>query len=167
MLAASSGSYQAAPRGNPGVVTGDHGGAEDVIADLADRDLERLKLVDRLPAQDQGQGLKLLDDLDGRISDLDPGTAADTRYPAASRRTARASGDDRRSEVPDGLGCRIALAGAGDYDLMTTDSPRSNAPQLDRLRLGESAALPITTTSRAGAGAAARRPTESWPTLIA
>lgn len=127
-------------KGEKGVVTGHHGGAEHVMIDFSDSVLEKMGLDDKILVRGCGQGLKLLDYPDIAVYNLDPGLmkkmdikASDgkIRIPVTTKIPARLMGS----------GTGSMMMTAGDYDIMTTDKEFIKEHKIDKIRLGDFVAI--------------------------
>lgn len=127
-------------KGKRGTVVGHHGGCEHVIIDMPPKALEKLSLDDRFQIRTFGQGLKLLDMPDVKISSLDPRLL--------SRMNIRAKGSNLAIDVAAvipaelmGSGCGEQQTKSGDIDMMTSDDGILKKHGLTELRLGDVVAV--------------------------
>ncbi len=129
-------------KGDKGVVTGHHGGAEHVLIDFPDRTLEKLTLDDRILIKGYGQGFKLLDYPDIYIYNLDPGLFA--KMGITENKSKKGITVPVAAIVPGelmGSGIGSTSMGTGDYDIMTTDEKLLKKHNLDKLRFGDFVAI--------------------------
>jgi hypothetical protein len=127
-------------KGDVGVVTGHHGGAEHILVDFPEETMEKLQLEDKILIKGYGQGLRLLDYPDIHIYNLDPGLFESMGI----------TGDEEGIEVPVtaivpgelmGSGVGSLSMGTGDYDIMTTDRGMLEKHGLTGLRFGDFVAI--------------------------
>ena len=130
-----------AAKGAVGVVTGHHGGAEHVMIDFADRDLERMTHDDKIMIRTKGQGLKLLDYPEIIVLNL---------APELLRKMGLKENGDGSITCPVatcipgklmGSGLGSTTVGRGDYDIMATDEAMVAKHALDEIRLGDIVAI--------------------------
>ncbi|MEO0226047.1 MAG: DUF4438 domain-containing protein [candidate division WOR-3 bacterium] len=129
-------------KGDKGVVTGHHGGAEHVLIDFPYRTLEKLTLDDRILIKGYGQGFKLLDYPDIYIYNLDPGLFA--KMGITENKSKKGITVPVAAIVPGelmGSGIGSTSMGTGDYDIMTTDEKLLKKHNLDKLRFGDFVAI--------------------------
>ncbi|MBI4211964.1 MAG: DUF4438 domain-containing protein [Deltaproteobacteria bacterium] len=127
-------------KGKKGVVIGHHGGVEHVMIDFAEDVLEKLTNDDKFQIRAIGQGQKLLDYPQIRVSSLDP-------------RLLQKMGIKEKKgklEVPVagivpgklmGSGLGSLNVHTGDYDIMTSDRDVLKKHQIDHLKLGDVIAI--------------------------
>lgn len=127
-------------KGAEGVVTGHHGGAENVLVDFPGEALEKLAIEDKVLIKSLGQGLKLLDYPGIFVYNLDPGLL---------HKMGVMQEDGRLKvpvvkKVPSGLmgsGIGEPDVASGDYDITTDDKGVIEELGLGVLRLGDLVAL--------------------------
>ena len=127
-------------KGAKGIVTGKHGGIEHVIIDLAQEDLEKMVIEDKVLIKAYGLGLELLDYPGITVRNLDPGLLNKLELseengrlivPVAAKIPARLMGS--------GIGA--STTASGDYDITTTDQEEIKALGIDQLKFGDLVAL--------------------------
>jgi hypothetical protein len=129
-------------KGNKGVVTGHHGGAEHVLIDFADKTLDKLHMDDKFLIRGFGQGLKFADYPDIHVYNLDPRLLK--KMGIKENRKAGTISVPVAAVVPGqlmGSGVGSTSMGTGDYDIMTTDQAMLKRHKLDRLRFGDFVAI--------------------------
>ena len=127
-------------KGDTGIVTGHHGGAEHIIIDFSDETLEKMRLDDKILIKGYGQGLKLLDYPDIHLFNLDPELLE--KWGILEK--------DGKLEIPVkliipgmlmGSGVGSTSMGTGDYDIMTADKKMVKKYKLDTLCFGDFVAI--------------------------
>lgn len=123
-------------KGSIGTVTGHHGGMEHVLIDFAPSVAEKLTLSDIFQIRTFGQGLKLLDHPEIKISSLDPKLLAKFELREKSGQL----------EVPVAAILPAVLLGSGtgehnvytgDIDIITSDKSYVKKYGVDELKLGD------------------------------
>jgi hypothetical protein len=127
-------------KGGQGIVTGKHGGAENLMVDFPDEVLEKLSYDDKLLVRGVGQGLKLLDYPGIYCTNLDPGLLAKMRIVES----------DGKLHVPVAAKIPCFLMGSGigsttpfrgDYDVQTSERAALAEHGLLDLKLGDFVAI--------------------------
>ena len=124
-------------KGAKGYVTGTHGGVEHVMVYLAQEDLEKLTVEDKIAIKAWGQGLELTDHPSVSLLNIDPKLFA--RLPIEVKKGGKLQVSVAGIVPPYlmGSGLGAPTAGRGDYDIMTTDMREIRKNKLQRLRLGD------------------------------
>jgi hypothetical protein len=129
-------------KGDKGVVTGHHGGAEHVLIDFPDKTLDKMHMDDRILVRGFGQGLELADYPDIHAYNIDPGLLK--KMGVKENRKAKTISVPVVAVVPGqlmGSGVGSTSMGTGDYDIMTTDQAMLKKHRLDRIRFGDFVAI--------------------------
>jgi hypothetical protein len=127
-------------KGAKGIVTGKHGGIEHVLVDFQPEAMEKLVLGDKVLVKAFGVGLKLLDFVDVKAMNIDPGFLKVLKLKAQGEKI----------EVPvthmvpaavmgSGLGANQTFS--GDYDIQLFDEKVIEQYGLEDLRLGDLVAI--------------------------
>ena len=128
-------------KGALGTVIGHHGGSEHIIVEFAREAKEKMTYEDKIIVYGKGQGLKLVDYPDIKLSNLDP---------ELFKKMDIKEGGDGTLEVPVttivpaacmGSGIGTAHVFKGDYDIMTSDPETVEEFGLDKIRFGDFVAL--------------------------
>jgi len=128
-------------KGARGIVTGHHGGAEHVLIDFADKDLEKLTHDDKILIRTVGQGLKLLDWPDVVVVNTSPALLKKMRLKPNRDGTLTVPVAKIIPGYLMGSGIGSTSIGTGDYDIMDTDEQMVKEHRLDELRLGDIVAI--------------------------
>ena len=128
-------------KGATGVVTGKHGGIENVLIDFAQKDIEKMKINDKILVKGFGLGLKLLDFPDIAVMNIDPSLLkklpisktknTGLKIPVTHKVPAKIMGS--------GLGAQNSQR--GDYDIQLFDEETVKEFSLDTLRFGDIVAI--------------------------
>ncbi len=124
-------------KGRRGVVTGHHGGIEQVMLDFDDDTLSKLNLEDKFLIEAYGQGLQLLDYPSVKVYSLDP--ALLHQLPVRELRGGKLS-VGVTTIVPAALmgsGLGHNNLGTGDCDIMTHDAGEVKRLKLDQMCFGD------------------------------
>jgi hypothetical protein len=127
-------------KGNKGIVTGHHGGAEHVMIDFADSVLEKLNFEDKILIKGYGQGLKLVDYPDIAVYNFDPNLLQKMNIKTKGEKIQVPVTAKIPAELM-GSGTGSLMMGGGDYDIMTTDRKFIKEHNIDKLRFGDFVAL--------------------------
>ncbi|MBN1755295.1 DUF4438 domain-containing protein, partial [bacterium] len=127
-------------KGDTGVVTGHHGGAEHVMIDFPDETLQKLTMEDKILIKGYGQGFKLLDYPDVYLYNLDPNLFEKMGISERDGRIVVPVAGIVPGELM-GSGVGSLSMGTGDYDLMTTDQGYLKKHKLMDLRFGDFVAI--------------------------
>lgn len=129
-----------AAKGKKGVVTGHHGGVEHVIIDFEDSVLKKLTYDDKILIHGVGQGLKLLDYPEIKVTSLAPSLlkkipikekGKHLQIPVVAMVPAELMGS--------GLGHNDSFK--GDYDIQTSEPSVIKKYGLEKLRFGDCVAI--------------------------
>ncbi|MDR2707250.1 MAG: DUF4438 domain-containing protein [Nitrososphaerota archaeon] len=127
-------------KGATGTVTGKHGGIEHVLIDFKPETVDKLLIGDRIQIKAYGTGLRLLDFVDIKLSNMDP-CLLDAINPQVN---------GEKLEVPVthiipasimGSGLGSNQVNSGDYDIQLFDDSVVQQFGLDDLRLGDIVAI--------------------------
>ncbi len=129
-----------------GVVTGSHGGAEHVLIDFSDRDLDKLVVGDKIQIRSYGLGLKIKNFDDIKLSNVDPKFIKKVNPKINNEKLEFPV----VAEIPPqmmGSGLGADTAESGDYDITLLDDTLSRKYGLDHLRFGDIVAIKDTDSS--------------------
>ena len=128
-------------KGATGVVIGHHGGSEHIIVDFDQSTLENLSYEDKIRIRAKGQGLELLDYPGIKFFNLDPELLKKLNIKELGNGKIEIPVTTMVPAVCMGSGVGAVHVGAGDYDVMTSDSETVKKYDLDSMRFGDFVAL--------------------------
>ena len=124
-----------------GTVLGHHGGSEHIIVDFPREAKEKMTYDDKIIVYGRGQGLKLSDYPDIKLSNLDPELLKKMGIKEAGDSTLEVPVTTIVPAACMGSGIGSAHVFKGDYDIMTSDPETVAEYGLDKIRFGDFVAL--------------------------
>jgi len=128
-------------KGAVGIVLGHHGGSEHIIVEFAREAKELMTYDDKIIVYGKGQGLKLEDYPDIKLSNLDPELLKKMRIKELGDGTLEVPVTTMVPAACMGSGIGSAHIFRGDYDIMTSDPETVRIFDLDKIRFGDFVAL--------------------------
>jgi hypothetical protein len=124
-----------------GTVIGHHGGSEHIIVDFPKDAKQKMTYDDKIIVHGRGQGLKLLDYPDIKLSNLDPDLLDKMDIKEVGGSTLEVPVTTVVPAACMGSGIGAAHVFKGDYDIMTSDPETVQEYGLDKIRFGDIVAL--------------------------
>jgi hypothetical protein len=124
-----------------GTVIGHHGGSEHIIVDFPRAAKEKMTYDDKIIVHGSGQGLRLLDFPEIKLSNLDPDLLKKMSIREVGKSTLEVPVTTIVPAACMGSGIGAAHVFKGDYDIMTSDAETVKAYGLDKIRFGDFVAL--------------------------
>jgi hypothetical protein len=128
-------------KGAEGTVIGHHGGSEHIIVEFAREAKELMTYDDKIIVYGKGQGLKLEDYPDIKLSNLDPELLQKMDIKELGDGTLEVPVTTMVPAACMGSGIGSAHIFKGDYDIMTSDPETVKEYGLDKIRFGDFVAL--------------------------
>ncbi len=124
-----------------GIITGTHGGAEHVLMDFSDDILKKLVYGDKVQVVAFGLGLSILDCLEIKIFNLDPGLLLKIKPKFNHEKKLEFPVVAKIPPYLMGSGLGHGSVVSGDYDITMADEKITKKLGLDKLRFGDIVAI--------------------------